>query len=76
LEKGIQMQGEVKGFDSSKAIGFIIQDEGTPDASAHHSGIESEGFKNLKERDEVQVDIAESVQARKSPAVNVKVLSA
>jgi len=64
--------GIVKWFDEKKAYGFIEQEDG-PDVFVHHSGINADGFKTLKEGDEqVSFDIE---QGRKGPvAVNVTVV--
>jgi len=61
--------GTVKWFNSSKGYGFIEQEDGGPDVFVHHSGINSTGFRSLKEGDKVSFDIQ---QGPKGPsAVNV-----
>ena len=61
--------GTVKWFNEQKGYGFIKQEDG-PDVFVHYSGISSDGFKTLKEGDEVTFDIEEG---EKGPAaVNVK----
>jgi CspA family cold shock protein len=63
--------GIVKWFNEKKGYGFIEQEEG-PDVFVHHSGINAEGFKTLREGEQVSFDIE---QGQKGPAaVNVTVV--
>ncbi|MBN1832643.1 MAG: cold shock domain-containing protein [Deltaproteobacteria bacterium] len=63
--------GVVKWFNDRKGYGFIEQDGG-PDVFVHHTGINGEGFKSLREGDRVTFDIE---QGNKGPAaVNVNVV--
>ena len=63
--------GVVKWFNDRKGYGFIEQ-EGGPDVFVHHTGINGEGFKSLREGDRVTFDIE---QGNKGPAaVNVNVV--
>jgi len=61
----------VKWFDDRKGYGFIEQEDG-PDVFVHHTGINGNGFKSLKEGESVTFDVEEG---RKGPsAVNVTVV--
>jgi len=49
-------EGTVKWFNDSKGFGFIEQENGD-DVFVHHSAINANGFKSLKEGDRVTFEI-------------------
>lgn len=49
-------KGTVKWFNNQKGYGFITPEEG-PDVFAHHSAIQSEGYKTLDEGQSVEFEI-------------------
>jgi CspA family cold shock protein len=51
--------GTVKWFNDAKGFGFIQPDGGGPDAFAHFSAIQSEGYKSLKEGARVSFELSE-----------------
>ncbi len=53
-----QYTGTVKWFNNAKGFGFLGR-EGGADVFVHYSSIQSDGYKSLKEGDEVEFDIIE-----------------
>jgi len=58
-----QCKGTVKWFNNAKGFGFIGREDG-PDVFVHYSAIQVDGYKSLKEGDEVEFDI---VDGQKGP---------
>jgi len=58
-----QYKGTVKWFNNAKGFGFLGY-EGGADVFVHYSSIQSDGYKSLKEGDEVEFDI---IQGSKGP---------
>lgn len=62
--------GTVKWFDDAKGYGFIKPDDGGKDLFAHHSAIQMNGFKSLKENQKVEFEVREG---QKGPqAANIR----
>ena len=70
-----QYKGTVKWFNNAKGFGFIGRED-CPDVFVHYSAIQVDGYKSLKEGDEVEFDIvtgqkgpqADAVVRHKSPS--------
>ncbi len=60
--------GKVKWFNDAKGYGFIEQ-EGGEDVFVHHSAIQGEGFKTLREGQSVEFELAQDEKGAK--AINV-----
>ncbi len=58
MSEGTKERGTVKWFDSVKGWGFIRRPEGE-DVFVHYKSIEGEGFRNLREGDEVSFTVVE-----------------
>jgi cold shock protein len=61
-------KGLVKWFNNAKGFGFIGREDG-PDVFVHYSAIKSNGYKALKEGDEVEFDIVEGKKGPQADAV-------
>jgi CspA family cold shock protein len=58
-----QYKGEVKWFNNAKGFGFLGRPEG-PDVFCHFSSIQTQGYKSLKEGDQVEFNV---IQGEKGP---------
>ena len=52
--------GVVKWFDTKKGFGFIVGPDGSKDVFVHYTSIESEGFRSLKDGEEVEYEVVDS----------------
>ncbi len=69
----LKEEGSVKWFSDQKGYGFILHGD-SPDIFVHHSAIQMEGFRTLKEGEAVIYDLMESPKGLQ--AVNVSRKSA
>ena len=71
-EPDMRIMGTVKWFNDSKGFGFITRDDGGKDVFVHHTAINAQGFKSLREGQKVEFDV---VDGQKGPAAaNVTVV--
>jgi CspA family cold shock protein len=61
-------EGTVKWFNDKKGFGFIVADTGK-DVFVHHTGIEGEGYKTLKEGEKVQFEIVQGPKGEQATKV-------
>jgi CspA family cold shock protein len=62
-------KGKVKWFNDKKGYGFIEM-EGGKDVFVHYQSIQGDGFKTLKEGDEVNFDVTEGAKGPQAANVN------
>ncbi len=63
------VSGRVKWFNDDKGFGFIEQENG-PDVFVHHSAINVNGFKSLKEGQYVTMNVTEGAKGLQAENVN------
>jgi len=71
--------GTVKWFDSKKGYGFLVGPEQGKDIFVHYTNILGEGFRSLKDGDQVEYELIESekgLQARNVQAVPTRAVRA
>lgn len=64
------LKGKVKWFDTKKGFGFLTTEEGE-DVFVHFTSIISEGFKDLKEGQEVTFEITEGKRGPQASQVDI-----
>ena len=62
--------GTVKWFNDKKGFGFINREEGT-DLFVHHTSIEGNGFRTLKENDKVEFEVVSTEKGQAAAKVTV-----
>lgn len=67
------LKGKVKWFNAKKGYGFITREDDGTDIFVHFSAIQSEGYKKLKQDQEVEFDTEKGDHGPQ--AKDVKILS-
>jgi cold shock protein len=67
-ERMAQYKGKMLWFNNAKGFGFIGREDG-PDVFVHYSAIQAEGYKSLREGDEIEFDIVEGQKGKQADAV-------
>jgi CspA family cold shock protein len=62
--------GTVKWFNTSKGYGFLSRAEG-PDVFVHYSAVQSEGFKNLVEGQQVEFTVEKGPKGLQATNVEI-----
>jgi CspA family cold shock protein len=65
-----RITGTVKWFNTTKGYGFIAR-EGGPDVFVHYSAIQSDGFRNLEEGQQVEFAVEKGPKGLQAAAVTV-----
>ncbi len=66
-------EGTVKWFNNAKGFGFLGR-EGGPDVFVHYTAIQTDGYKSLKEGDQVEFAVVQG-ETGKPQADSVKILT-
>ena len=64
-------RGTVKWFNDAKGYGFIAQDDGGDDVFVHFQAIQAEGFKTLREGQEVEYEVVEGPKGKQASNVTI-----
>ena len=64
------MKGSVKWFNDQKGFGFITPEDGSKDVFVHHTAIQMDGFKTLKENQGVEFEIEQSDKGPRAAQVS------
>jgi CspA family cold shock protein len=64
-------RGTVKWFNDAKGYGFIAQEDGGDDVFVHFQAIQAEGFKTLREGQEVEYEVVEGPKGKQASNVTV-----
>lgn len=63
--------GKCKWFSAAKGYGFITPDDGSKDVFVHFTAIQSDGYKQLNEGDDVVFDVVQGSKGLQAENVTV-----
>ena len=66
-----RIEGTVKWFNAAKGYGFIGRDDGAKDVFVHHTAIEMDGYKELKDEQRVSFEVVRGSKGLQADAVRV-----
>jgi len=69
---GSNFSGRVKWFSNSKGFGFLVGEGSETDIFVHYSSIEGDGFKTLKENQEVSYTLVKTDRGLQASGVTKK----
>ena len=65
------VKGTVKWFNDTKGFGFIEQENGGEDVFVHYQAIEAEGYRSLKEGQQVEFEVTKEAKGLRASSVRV-----
>jgi len=65
-----QHKGVIKWFNNAKGYGFVGR-EGAPDLFIHYTSIQQDGYKTLREGDEIEFEVVQGVKGPQADQVVV-----
>jgi CspA family cold shock protein len=63
-------KGTVKWFNDQKGYGFITPEDGSKDLFVHHTAIQGEGFKSLRDGQAVEFEVSQGPKGPQATNVN------
>lgn len=67
----VDVNGKVKWFNDSKGYGFITPDDESRDLFVHHSDIQMDGFRTIREGQAVEFEVEEGPKGPAAKSVKI-----
>lgn len=71
INQRVDVNGKVKWFNDSKGYGFITPDDGERDLFVHHSDIQMDGFRTIREGQAVEFEVEEGPKGPAAKSVKI-----